>query len=77
MRLLRQVTALVGWFLLFTAIPAVALYPLMGWMAVHTQISESALTNSYIAAIGLLFLPTAFLVDFIYGRLVRDRRKKL
>jgi len=76
MRLLRQVAALVFWFILWTAIPAALLYPFALWMAKHAQISGYALAQGYVAAIGLLFLPTGFLIDFIYGRLVRDRRTK-
>jgi hypothetical protein len=76
MRLLKQVAALVFWFFLWTAIPAALLYPFALWVAKHTQISGYALTQGYIIAIGLLFLPTGFLIDFIYGRFVRDGRAK-
>jgi hypothetical protein len=74
MRLLKQVGALVFWFTLWTATPAILLYPLALWMANHTRISAHALSQGYILAICLLFLPTGFLIDYIYRRFIRDRR---
>jgi hypothetical protein len=73
MRVLKQLAVLVFWFFLWTAIPAASLYPFALWVAKHTRISEYALAQGYIAAIGLLFLPTGFLIDFIYRHFVRDR----
>ncbi len=73
MRLLKQVAALVFWLFLFSAIPAILLYPFALWMARHTQISGHALTQGYIVAIGLLFFPTGFLIDFVYRHFVRGR----
>jgi hypothetical protein len=73
MRLLTQLAALVFWLFLWTAIPAALLYPVAVWMGKHTRISGYAPTQSYGAAIGLLFLPTGFLIDFMFRRFVRDR----
>jgi hypothetical protein len=73
MRLLRQLAALVSWFFLWTAIPAALLYPFALWMAKHTQISGYALAQGYVAAIALSFLPTGFLIDFVYRHFVRGR----
>ena len=73
MRLLRQLAALVFWFFLWLAIPAALLYPIALWMAKHTRISGNALAHCYIVAIGLLFFPTGFLIDFIYRRFVRHQ----
>ena len=76
MMLLRQIAQVVFWFFLWCAIPAALLYPVALWAAKHTVISEDALANSYIIGIGLLFLPTGFLVDFLYRRFIRDRTPK-
>jgi hypothetical protein len=76
MRLLKQLAALVFWFFLWTAIPAALLYPFALWMAKRTQISGYALAQCYIIAISLLFLPTGFLIDFIYRHFVRDRARQ-
>jgi hypothetical protein len=73
MRLLKQLAALVFWFFLWTAIPAALLYPCALWMARHTRVSEHALSLGYVAAIGVLFLPTGFLIDFSYRHFVRDQ----
>ena len=73
MRVLKQLAVLVFWFFLWTAIPAALLYPLALWMAKHTQISGHALAQGYGAAIALLFLPTGFLIDFMYRHFIRDR----
>jgi hypothetical protein len=74
MRLLKELAALVFWFTLWTAIPAALLYPLAIWTVDHTNISGDAIAKSYIFAIALLFLPTGFLVDVMYRRIVFDRR---
>jgi hypothetical protein len=76
LRLLNRMAVLVFWFFLWIAIPAGLLYPLALWMARHTQISSEAIANGYGVAIALLWLPTGFLVHFIYRRFVRDRRSK-
>jgi hypothetical protein len=76
MRLVKQLGAVVFWFSLWAAIPATLLYPLALWMVSHTRISARALAQSYAVAIGLLFLPTGFLIDHIYRRLIRDRYSK-
>jgi ABC-type uncharacterized transport system permease subunit len=76
MVLLKKIAQLVFWFFLWCAIPAALLYPLALWAAKHTLISEDALANSYIIGISLLFLPTGFLVDFLYRRFIRDRTAK-
>ena len=67
MRVLKQLAVLVFWFFLWTAIPAALLYPLALWMAKHTQTSGHALAQGYVAAIGLLFLPTGFSLTSCIG----------
>ena len=73
MRLLKQLAVNVFWFFLWAAIPAALLYPIALWVEKHTRISDYALAQGYIVAISLLFLPTGFLVDFMYRHFVRDR----
>ena len=73
MRLLKQLVVLVFWFFLWAAIPAALLYPFALWMEKHTRISGYAVAQGYVAAICLLFLPTGFLIDFMYRHFVRDR----
>jgi hypothetical protein len=73
MRLLKQLTELAFWFVLWFAIPAGLLYPAALWIAKRTHFSGDMLTQGYLGAVALLWLPTAFLVHFIYGRLIRDR----
>ena len=72
MRLLKPLGVLVFWFFLWTAVPAAMLYPFALWVAKHTDISGYALARGYLAAISLLFLPTGFLIDFMYRHIVRD-----
>lgn len=74
MRLLKQLAVIVFWFFLWTAIPAALLYPFALWMERHTRISGFAVAQGYVFAICLLFLPTGFLVDFMYQHFVRDRQ---
>ncbi len=73
MRVLNQLAVLVFWFFLWTAIPAALLFPLALWMAKHTRISGHALAQGYVAATVLLFLPTGFLIDFMYRNFIRER----
>jgi hypothetical protein len=73
MRLLKQLAGLVFWFFLWTAIPAALLYPFALWIAKHTRISGYALAQGYAVAIGLLFLPTGFLIDFMYRHVALGR----
>jgi hypothetical protein len=72
MRLPKPLAVLVFWFF-SVAIPAALFYPFALWVAKHTRISGHALTQGYGAAISLLFLPTGFLIDYIYRHFVRDR----
>jgi hypothetical protein len=73
MRLLKQLAVLVFWLFLWVTIPAALLYPFALWMAKHTQISEFTLVRCYVVAMGLLFYPTGFLIDFMHRHFVRDR----
>jgi hypothetical protein len=74
MRVLKQLSVLVFWFLLWTSIPAALLYPFALWAEKHTRISGYAVAQGYVFAICLLFLPTGFLIDFLYRHFIRDRR---
>jgi hypothetical protein len=40
----------------------------------HTHYSEHFLIQGYLIGIGVLFLPTGFLVDFLYRKFFRKRR---
>jgi hypothetical protein len=70
MRLLAQIAELVFWFALWIVTPAGLLYPVVLWMLKHTHYSERFLIQGYLIAIGVLFLPTGFLVDFLYRKFV-------
>ena len=74
MRLLAQIAEIVFWFALWTVIPAALLYPVVLWMLNHTHYSENFLIQGYLIGIGVLFLPTGFLVDFLYRRFVLKKR---
>jgi hypothetical protein len=67
---LKRFAIVMLWFFLCCAIPAALLYPLELWALTHTRMSENAMTDSYIAGIGLLFFPAWLLIDFIYRRIV-------
>jgi len=70
MRVLRQVAATVCWLVLWATIPAALLYPVTRWILNHTHLSEHILIQGYIIGIGMLLLPTGFLVDFPYREFV-------
>ena len=74
MRFLGQVAALVGWFVLWAAIPAAVLYPIGVWLLYHTQCSVEWVTKAYVIGVSALLLPTGFGVDFLYRRLILPRR---
>jgi hypothetical protein len=74
MRLLVQLAETVFWFALWITIPAALLYPAVLWMLNHTGYSEYFLIQSYIIGISILFLPTGFLVDFLYRRFILKKR---
>lgn len=76
MRLLKGWAELILLFILWFAIPATLLYPVALWMSKHTQISGYALARGYVFAVALLWLPTAYLVDLIYGRSVCSRQRE-
>ena len=76
MRLLKDLGTALFWMTLWIAIPATMLYPLALWMVNHTRFSAYRAGQSYVIAIALLFLPTGFLVDYLYRSLIRDRHKK-
>jgi hypothetical protein len=68
MRLLAQIAETVLWFALWTTIPAALLYPAALWMLNHTHYSEHAVIQGYVIGIAVLFLPTGFLVDFLWRK---------
>ena len=74
MRLLGQFAETVFLFALWITIPAALLYPAVLWMLNHTRYSEHFLINGYVIGIGILFLPTGFLVDFLYRKLFPKKR---
>jgi hypothetical protein len=74
MRILAQLSETVFWFALWITIPAALLYPAMLWMLNHTHYSEHLLIQGYVIGIGVLFLPTGFLVDFLYRRFFLKKR---
>jgi hypothetical protein len=74
MRLLAQIAETVFWFALWITIPAALLYPAALWMLNHTHYSEYFLTQGYVIGIGVLFLPTGFLVDFLWRKFFLKKR---
>jgi hypothetical protein len=75
MRLLAQLAQTVFWFALWSAIPAALLYPAVLWMLNHTHYSEHSLVRGYVIGIAILFLPTGFLVDFLYRKFFLKKRQ--
>jgi multisubunit Na+/H+ antiporter MnhE subunit len=75
MRLLAQIAESLFWFALWIVIPAALLYPAVLWMLSHTHYSEQFLIHGYIIGIGVLFLPTGFLVDFLYFKFILKKRR--
>ena len=71
-----QLAELVFWFGLWAAIPAVLLYPLAKWAMIHTQVSPNMVVQGYGVGVALLFLPTGFLVDFLYRRFILNRHRR-
>jgi hypothetical protein len=76
-RIIKEIAALAFVFSLWTAIPAALLYPCALWRAKHTLFSQDTLANIYFAGIGLLLIPTALLVDFLYQRFRSENRPEL
>jgi cytochrome c biogenesis protein CcdA len=74
LRVLAAIASTIFWFALWTAIAAALLYPAVLWMANHTQLSAYFLTQAYVIGIAVLFLPTGFLVDFVYRRFISKKR---
>lgn len=62
------------WLTLWCVIPALLLYPFAIWMLTHTQYSVDFVIHSYEIGIAVLFLPSAFLVDFLYRRFILKKR---
>ncbi len=73
MRMLKAIGVLASWWAILCAIPAGMLYPFVLWASKHTDLSVYCLAQSYIYAVGLLSLPTGFLLAFIYRRFLQDR----
>jgi predicted PurR-regulated permease PerM len=70
---LKRLAELVSWFALWAGLPAALLYPIALWMERRTQFSGEAIAQSYLVAVSVLFFPSAYLVDFLYRRFIRDR----
>ena len=71
--LLKIVAKFAGWATIWLGIPAVLLYPVALWVASHTSVSENHLVLGYGFGIAVLWIPTAFLVDFLYRRFALKR----
>jgi hypothetical protein len=56
--------------------PAALLYPVALWVLNHTHLSEHSVINGYVIGIGVLFLPTGFLVDYLYRKFILSQRSK-
>jgi hypothetical protein len=76
MLLLQHVAMIVFWCSLWTAVPAALLYPFALWMARYTRVSAYAISKGYVMGIGLLVIPTGFLIDFLYRHFVLKRRAR-
>jgi hypothetical protein len=74
MRLLARLGETVFWLALWITIPAAMLYPATLWMLSHTHYSVHCLIQGYVIGIGVLFLPTGFLVDFLYRKFFLKKR---
>jgi multisubunit Na+/H+ antiporter MnhE subunit len=74
MRLLAQIAETVFWFTVWIVIPAALLYPAVLWMLIHTHYPEHSLILGYGIGIGVLFMPTGFLVDFLYRKFILKKR---
>jgi ABC-type uncharacterized transport system permease subunit len=74
MLLLAQIAQLIFWFALWAVIPAALLYPAALWMLLHTHYSFDLVTDDYIMGVCLLFLPTGFLVDFLYRKFILKKQ---
>ena len=74
MRLLAQAAQTIFWFTLWIAIPAALLYPAALWMLLHTHFSVDLVIHGYIIGVSLLFIPTGFLVDFLYRKFIIKKR---
>ncbi len=72
-RLLTLIGQTVFWCALLMGIPAALLYPAVVWMLKNTQYSENSLIQGYLLGIAVLFIPTGFLVDFLYRRFIRRK----
>ena len=59
-----------GWAIIWLGIPAVLLYPVALWLAAHTSIPEGHIALGYGFTIAILWIPTAFLVDFLYRKFI-------
>jgi len=70
MRGLRQIAGTIFWFALWITIPAALLYPAVLWLLNHTHYSEHFLIQGYVIGISVLFLPSGFLVDFLYRKFI-------
>ena len=68
MRIAKEIAGIVFWLGLWIVIPAALLYPVVLWTTIHADVSDERIANPYIVGIGLLFLPTGFLIDFVYRR---------
>jgi len=55
-------------------IPAALLFPAVVWMLKHSQYSEQFLIQGYFICVGILFLPTGLVVDFLYRKFVLNKR---
>lgn len=74
MRTAKEIAAIAFWFGLWTATPAVLLYPVALWMLNRTNTSQNGVVRLYVLGIGLLFLPSGFLVGFIYRHFCRSMK---
>jgi hypothetical protein len=75
MRFLAEIAETVFCFALWITIPAALLYPAVLWILNHTHYSEHLLIQGYVISVGVLFLPTGFLVDFLYRKFLLNKRR--
>jgi hypothetical protein len=68
MWVVKGLATIIFWFSLWCAIPAVMLFPLALWAAKNTFFSVDSIAESYMIGVCLFFLPTAFLLDFLYRK---------
>jgi catechol 2,3-dioxygenase-like lactoylglutathione lyase family enzyme len=57
-------------FSIWVLVPAIVFFPVAMWLAKHTNFAVDSLSQAYVFAIAALWIPSGFVVDFLYRRFV-------